>query len=771
MMAFFSNLSLSKRIVMIVLVGLAVGLGLFSWLGIQASRRSTQRILDERLVISRIIAAYLDESLNRVLLDSQREAQLAGPAPSTAQFAAAAAGIDQSVAEAGIASPMVFLVDSSGKVIQSQPEDSVLLGSDLGQTPEVKKALQNGVAAVSGLVTNENFSTPVEYVITPIQGTAGQNRGAIICAIDIQDSNLGVLEKTSAVGKTAYAEIVDENGIVIARTKPGIPPAANEKSDHPEHFASLIARGEPMVGTCHRCHESSGTVQRRADVLAFAPLSSASWGVALRQAQEEALAPTSQLEKQLLLLGLIVLCGTLLILWVLTQGIISPIKMLTAAAKRVAAGDFRSPISLTRQDEIGQLGSAFNSMTRELTRSRDELLARNDELSALNSLAASVSQSLDLKQLLDRALAKALEVTHGAMGAIYLAQERGFEIGAASGSSSLIECSRINQSESGCACQRVLRNAQMELVKHTSQCPLLTDEVLALHAISGFVSLPLKYQDRTLGILKIIYARERSLTENDFRLLDSIGYHIGLALENSRLYEDLKEKEGLRGELLGYVINAQEEERKRIAREIHDEYGQTLAGLMMNIESCELMMPAELSELKKKMASSKTAVSSALEEMRRLALDLRPAALDDLGLASAIRALARGRLEEAGINVTFEIEDLGHKLDPVRQTALFRVVQESINNIVKHAGAHNVSIKIKLEGDKILARIEDDGRGFDLAAIRSRIGVRSLGLLGIEERTALLGGRFQLESQPGRGTSLRIEIPVGAGPAGGAANG
>jgi signal transduction histidine kinase len=762
MMRSFTDLTLSKRIGLIVLIGLVIGLSLFSWLGIQASERSTQRILEERLVISRIIAAYLDESLNKVVLDSQQAARFDGYPPSSQQFSASALNLSQIVSATGIATTSVLFVDTSGNVLLSQPPNPSLNGVNLAQYAEIKDSLQSGRPLVSGLVTNDALTSPVECVTAPVLDSNGRIQGALVTLIDIQESNLGVLEKISAVGNTAYAEIVDENGIVIARTKPGIPPSPNEKSDHPEHFAQLIVKGEALVGTCHRCHESSGTVQRKADVLAFAPLAAATWGVAVRQSQEEALAPTSQLEKQLLLLGLIVLFGTLLLLWTMTQGIITPIRLLTAAAKRIAIGDYKTPLPVRRRDEIGQLGAAFNTMTAELTRSRDELMARSEELRALNSLAATVSQSLDLEQLLKMALQKTLEVTHGTMGVIHLADASltTFEAAASLGSSTVIECGLLNHKEHVCACHRVLNSGQPEMVNHFSQCPLLTEEALAAFPISGFVALPLKFKDRILGILKIVYSREQSLTENDFRLLDSIGYHIGLALENSRLYEDVKEKEDLRGKLLGDVINAQEEERKRIAREIHDEYGQTLAGLMMNIESCEYTMLPEQHELKKKLENSKGAIVTALEEMRRLALDLRPAALDDLGLAAAIRSHARSRLEEAGVNVRFEIDDLGKRLDSSRQTALFRIIQESINNISKHAGAQKVKIGIKVERDRILVDIEDDGVGFALVSAKARIGARSLGLLGIEERTALLGGKFQVQSQPGKGTRLTIEIPL-----------
>ncbi len=232
-------------------------------------------------------------------------------------------------------------------------------------------------------------------ISAPISNEGGEIIGVLSSLIDIEQSGIGAFDPAITVGETGYTEIVDENGIVLARTSPGAPPEILEKSDHPGRFAELINQGKATVGTCHRCHETGEELQRRRDVLAFAPLSTASWGVAIRQSEEEALAPARQLETRFLLLGLTVLAGAFLLAGIMMRGIVNPIRMLTSATKKVAAGDFKAAIPVKRQDEIGELSTAFHTMTQELAKSRDELLLRSEYLSALNSIAVTVNQSLN----------------------------------------------------------------------------------------------------------------------------------------------------------------------------------------------------------------------------------------------------------------------------------------------------------------------------------------------------------------------------------------
>ncbi len=236
--------------------------------------------------------------------------------------------------------------------------------------------------------------------------------------------------------------------------------------------------------------------------------------------------------------------------------------------------------------------------------------------------------------------------------------------------------------------------------------------------------------------------------------------------ELERLYRELREREEARGQLLRKVISAQEEERKRIARELHDDTSQALAALVMGLETA--LAPLPPSGSRERLEEVKTLAVRTLEEVHRLIFDLRPSVLDDLGLLSAIRWYAERSLEPRGIAVRCEFsgpgtpaEGVGERLPPQVETALFRVVQEAITNIVKHAEAETVLIQCTLREGTLTIEIEDDGKGFDPSEPAGPVGGgRGLGLLGMRERVELLGGTVQIESSPGHGTRIALKVPV-----------
>lgn len=230
-------------------------------------------------------------------------------------------------------------------------------------------------------------------------------------------------------------------------------------------------------------------------------------------------------------------------------------------------------------------------------------------------------------------------------------------------------------------------------------------------------------------------------------------------LEDS--YREIERKEAARGELLRKILTAQEEERKRIARELHDETTQSLLGLLMKLEAAG-KTPSEASSIDSDMLMDvKNLTVETLDNVRRIIHDLRPSVLDDLGLLSAIRWYAESRFGSVAIKARVELTGEDRSLAPEIETALFRVVQEAIANIVRHAEAHNAVISVELEDAAVRIEVEDDGKGFDVEAVRRQADKAvGLGLLGMEERIALLGGRFQIESNPGGGTRLVIEVPL-----------
>lgn len=237
--------------------------------------------------------------------------------------------------------------------------------------------------------------------------------------------------------------------------------------------------------------------------------------------------------------------------------------------------------------------------------------------------------------------------------------------------------------------------------------------------------------------------------------------------------------------LSAQIITVQEEERKRIARELHDETSQSLASLIIALERIEAIVPEELTEARRRLDSTRELAHDTLTGLRALVVDLRPTVLDDLGLASAIRWYAVSRLERGGIDVSVVAENVP-RLPSRVETALFRIAQEAMNNVLKHADATQTAIRLSVDDEKTKGSsaslhgtsmkperlhisplsatlsIEDDGCGFDA----KRIGQGSaddrshLGLFGVQERVAALGGQIVIDSAPGKGTRLTVHIPL-----------
>ncbi len=214
--------------------------------------------------------------------------------------------------------------------------------------------------------------------------------------------------------------------------------------------------------------------------------------------------------------------------------------------------------------------------------------------------------------------------------------------------------------------------------------------------------------------------------------------------------------------LAGRVIDAQEEERRRIARELHDDTGQTLTLLLVRLKLLESGAASE--ERQAEIAELRALVSAAIDRVRRLALDLRPPALDHLGLAASIRSLVRQLKETTPLAISLELPEVPIALSPERAIAVYRIVQEALTNILKHAEASRAWVKLALDDGCLIVQIRDDGRGFQpLALERGRkhdADGRGLGLFGMEERAHLAGGQMQIESQPGRGTTVLVTIPA-----------
>jgi signal transduction histidine kinase len=231
--------------------------------------------------------------------------------------------------------------------------------------------------------------------------------------------------------------------------------------------------------------------------------------------------------------------------------------------------------------------------------------------------------------------------------------------------------------------------------------------------------------------------------------------------QRAALMQDLRHLASERHELLKRVITAQEEERRRVARDLHDGLGQDLAGLAFGLEVVERTGADQPEQALAQLRQLRTQIAETTNRVYDMILALRPSALDDLGLAPALRVQAERTLKDAGVQFEVDADGLARRLPPEIETALFRTFQEALHNIARHAGASHVRLSLTARDGEFEGEIVDDGCGFDSETIRPNgHSGRGLGLLGMQERVAQCGGTLEIVSRPGAGTRLRIKFPL-----------
>lgn len=228
-------------------------------------------------------------------------------------------------------------------------------------------------------------------------------------------------------------------------------------------------------------------------------------------------------------------------------------------------------------------------------------------------------------------------------------------------------------------------------------------------------------------------------------------------LQANRLRE-AERRESLRAELYRRVVGAQEAERQRIARELHDETGQSLTAIGMGMRAVESSLHSDPDKASQRLRELQGLVDRSMNELQRLIADLRPSHLDDLGLPAALRWYAGEVQERSTLKVSVEVFGEARALPGAVNTALFRIAQEALTNVVRHASAHEARVRLRFGEDHLDLHISDDGRGFDPRPIPGRDRT-AFGLLGIEERATLLGGTARIRSRPGEGTQVEVSLP------------
>jgi PAS domain S-box-containing protein len=422
------------------------------------------------------------------------------------------------------------------------------------------------------------------------------------------------------------------------------------------------------------------------------------------------------------------------------------------------------------RDEEGSL-RGFSKVVRDITerkRTAEELRRRLDSLLALYETGQLLSSSLEREEIGSRLLGIVERLSGATAAVVNLSDdESGKAPGKAPrawrmiGSESLLSSVR-NEPAVRTALRAAFEAEEERLVKTKGTDP-------EGRRLAGLF-LPLRVRDRVVGVLEA-YIPEEPAKSGTLETFTSVANQAASALENARIYEELSEHRLRLQHLVGKLVSAQEEERRRVAYEVHDGLAQVAAAAYQHLQNYAADNPPSATRDQEELDEALEMLRHTVGEARAVVADLRPTVLDDFGLARALRMQVE-RLSEEGLRATFE-EDLGGgRLPEVVETTLFRVAQEAMTNVRKHSRAERVHVALGRRSRTIRLQVRDWGRGF---VSGGRTGQddpsERVGLSSMRERVALLGGHFEIQSEPGAGTVVVAEVPLlGEGATGGATN-
>ena len=367
------------------------------------------------------------------------------------------------------------------------------------------------------------------------------------------------------------------------------------------------------------------------------------------------------------------------------------------------------------------------------------------QLEALNEVGTALAAEIELPRLLSLVTQRLRELIDARLVTIALpAADDRLVVEAADGEAA-DGMLGVPLDAAGSKSGRVLARGVPERVDALLEDPEVDQETVQRLQLRTGLYIPLTVRDRQIGIVVAHDKRgvDPRFTDEDFRIAQAFATRAAVAV-------DLSEQVAV--DALRHAVAAQELERRRLARELHDQTGQELTSILLGLKAVE--DAADASERERAIQAVREQVLETLHDVRRLAVELRPKALDDFGLVPAVERLLESFAEQTGLRVDFEAR-LEDRLPSEIETALYRIVQEALTNVVKHARARSVSVVLARGADTISALVEDDGRGFDFDPNGD-----GLGLAGMRERLVLLGGRLKIESAPDRGTTIVAEVPL-----------
>lgn len=406
----------------------------------------------------------------------------------------------------------------------------------------------------------------------------------------------------------------------------------------------------------------------------------------------------------------------------------------------------------------------YQAIAKDITARMDgvrNLQQQHRELSLLHSVAVAMNVTHELGEILMIALKRVLDVLNLNCGGVFLIdrEKSAFVLKVQQG---------LPEPAVGKACQTLLRDEALmrfllsddRSLKPQHTFPPLkatlkpTDDGDFLELTCFLITT----KDKATGFLALQVPPNRQITDHDHHMLGCLGNFLGSAIENACLLQTIHQHREELQSLTAKLFHSQEEERKRIARELHDEAGQALTGINFTLETIEKNLAPDFAHIQEKILEVKKQINRTYQEMRRISHRLHPALLSDLGLEPALENCLSRISKYSQLEIDFRMVGFEERLHPEIETVLYRISQEALNNTLKHSGAKRFKLSIIKSYPNIIFLAEDDGAGFDPNHFEK--DQRGLGLLGMRERASTVGGIFSLRTAKGKGTRIRIEIPI-----------
>jgi nitrate/nitrite-specific signal transduction histidine kinase len=766
-------MGLRRKIILWAFVPTAIILMAVAIVNYIAYRRVAETLILERdEEVTRLAAGQIATSLTEYadLLQQEERNALLGQGDLLYQQAALSSARNRlAIFDGGL-----VLLNNVGEVVASEPERPELLGQDWSQRPYFRQVLRSARPTFSDALTDGPQATPVVAVAVPLLGQQDEMMGALIGMFQLGATSISTFYGDIVrlrVGRHGIAYLVDGAGQVIYHSN-----AAQIGQNFSNEPVVQQLLGREVLGEAVGSERLGAirTVDRegRQIVAGFAHVPGTTWGLVTETSWATLLGMGNAYQRFLLVLFVLGIVTPAVFVSFGTQRIIQPIIDMIGAAQKLAAGDFAQTIVTNSGDEIDILAAQFNRMSAQLRASyiglENRVAERTRVLSALIDIAAAVNRSLDLEETLTHSLEKTLQVLKIDAGGIYLLDESGVELrlavhrGYAADLAARMDHLAMGEGFNGFVAQQ----CHPLVVDEIAHDPRLARAVVVEAGIHSLVSVPLHSKDKLMGTLFATTYTRHQFSEEDINLLTSIGYQVGVAIENALLYRQAQQLAAL-------------EERSRLARELHDSVTQALYSQMLLVEGWKQMVRnGELDDLREPLDELGEVTKQALKEMRLLVYELRPPDLTREGLVNALHKRISAVEKRSGVEARLITEGIVADLPVAVEENLYRIALEALTNALKHANAQQVLIRIAADHRQVTLEITDDGCGFDTAFLTESINQLNqngqsprlapanrtddggMGLVSMRERTEQLHGIFTLDSAPGRGVKISVCIPL-----------